>query len=490
MRSEAAPEVGAALAGNDARRATLALLVLSATILFAQFWRVDLYDDPALYASIARQMLDTGEWWTPHWGPEPYFRKPPLLLWLTALNFRLLGPSPGAAAVWPAAAAVIAVLLTYRLARRWFGEWVGLWAGIVLATTPRFVKNAFSLRLDSSLTCLFLASSLAALAASRGRPRLYLAAGTFTGMAILVKGPAGLIGLAPFAFLIVFRDPEAAPWWRRGTAWAGLALAAVLPGIWYGSMLYRHGELFRDTVLLWEGAGHLLEARSPSPPGTYARALLHYYWPWLPFLGLGIVAYARRLAARGWRWEGGYPAAFVLVYGGLLMAAATKHYRYLQPAYPLLAMATALPLSRLVPERRRGAVLRGVTVGGLVLLLVVNLLPIRLHARRNGTLETVARDLGKAGRQVAVTGEAADHNLLSVLLFHGGVVAREMEPRLMPSPPPTDPCYFLFYRPAEEAAVRSAHTLSGVISFDVDRLPLKMAWACRREGLKGDGPFR
>src|SRR5262245_25871745 len=105
-------------------RATIAvLLLLGATVFFSRFWEADLYDDGLLYATISREMARGGDWLTPHWGVDPYFKKPPLVFWLTAANLRCLGWSVGAAVFWSRALALVAVVLTYLLARRWFSEW-------------------------------------------------------------------------------------------------------------------------------------------------------------------------------------------------------------------------------------------------------------------------------------------------------------------------------------------------------------------------------
>ena len=36
-------------------------------------------------------MLETGNWLVPQVGSEPYFRKPPLVNWLVAASFKVMG---------------------------------------------------------------------------------------------------------------------------------------------------------------------------------------------------------------------------------------------------------------------------------------------------------------------------------------------------------------------------------------------------------------
>ena len=113
---------------------------------------------------------------------------------------------------------------------------LAMWASFVLATTPQFLKNSFSLRLDSPLTCFLLAATLAAFVAASGRPRVHLVAGLMIGLGLLTKGPVGVLGFAAYGFLVVFRPPEVAGssggpapekapsgrWWTNTWFWGGM----------------------------------------------------------------------------------------------------------------------------------------------------------------------------------------------------------------------------------------------------------------------------
>ena len=458
-------------------RPAILLLAFAAAILFARFWEADLYDDPLLYAGVAREMVRSGDWWTPHWGPDPYFKKPPLIFWLTALNFTLFGVSRATAMFWSAALAAASVPLTYCLARRWFGEWAAIWAGIILATTPRFVKDSISLRLDSPLTFFVLAAVWAAVAASAGRPRLHLVAGACAALAILTKGPFGLLALTPYALR------PAAGWWRHRHAWAGVALALLLPGLWYGSMILLHGPVFARTAFVSEGVGRVVQNLGDSDRWAYLRMMAQYYWPWLPFLVAGGWMYGLQLRREGLRWEGAFPALLAGALGSVLILVQTRYYRYVQPLYPFLAMVAALPCARLLAERRRRWVLRAVGGAAVAISVLTSVLPVRLHRSRNAGIEAAARDLARTpGAEVAVSPEAADHNILSALWFHGGFLPREWKPHFFQAAPPQGRCFRLLYRPEEREGLAEDLTLTPERSLRNDRTDYVLATACRRRG--------
>ncbi|MDY6782900.1 MAG: glycosyltransferase family 39 protein [Cyanobacteriota bacterium] len=63
-----------------------------------------------LFAEAARQMLETGDWITPYFNGETRFDKPPLIYWLMAIAYRLIGTNEWAVRL-PSAMAAIAIVV-------------------------------------------------------------------------------------------------------------------------------------------------------------------------------------------------------------------------------------------------------------------------------------------------------------------------------------------------------------------------------------------
>src|SRR5581483_7715175 len=88
-------------------------------------------DEPR-YAAIGREMARTGDWITPRLWGEPWFEKPALLYWMTALGFRL-GLGDDAAPRLPVAVVSVTFLvLFFFILRRQLGERPALFATVVL----------------------------------------------------------------------------------------------------------------------------------------------------------------------------------------------------------------------------------------------------------------------------------------------------------------------------------------------------------------------
>jgi 4-amino-4-deoxy-L-arabinose transferase-like glycosyltransferase len=313
-------------------------------------------DEPR-YGQVAREMLRTGDWLVPHVNGAPYAEKPPLFFWcvallslpfgeVTALTARLVG----------ALFAAGAVLLTARLARRWFrDEGVGATAALLFATTVLVLWNGPRAGLDLPLAFfVLLAVERALVWGENGRLAPALAFGAAWAGAVLVKGPLGLL-LPPLAVaggLLASRraPPRTNPgWWIAPLVTAGLCLAWAVPAVRAG------GDAYADR-LLGQIAGRVSGAE-----GSHVRGPLYYVLrlpvfglPWVVPLGAGFAAcfLARRAAPEDREGLGACAAAGPLALL-LISLAATKREVYLVPVLPFLAAPGALVLHRgLFPRLR------------------------------------------------------------------------------------------------------------------------------------------
>src|SRR5436190_12063802 len=104
-------------------------------LYFFGLGRTPLLDpDEPVYGQIAREMVQSGNWLTPHLAGKPWFDKPPLFYWAEAASMALLGPTELAARLPSALAAVLLALLVMGMGRRLYGPRAGWAAAAVLAT--------------------------------------------------------------------------------------------------------------------------------------------------------------------------------------------------------------------------------------------------------------------------------------------------------------------------------------------------------------------
>jgi len=186
----------------------LLLLTLSSALFFPGLGDAPLFDDDETrFASVAREMVQSGDWVVPRFNGE-IADKPPLLFWTMAAAFSMLGETPAAARFGSAAFSLVAVLTLWWLASRIFDREVGRWSALGLATCLLFVAEARLATTDAAL--LVLVSLVFALAIGgwwdgKGGIRTVAAGlvpltvpraatiGFVGGLGVLCKGPAAIL---------------------------------------------------------------------------------------------------------------------------------------------------------------------------------------------------------------------------------------------------------------------------------------------------------
>jgi len=91
--------------------------------------------DEAFYAQSAREMVEQGDWITPHYNYEYRFQKPVFFYWMVAVAYTVAGVSETAARFPSALAGLALALMTWAIGRRWVGASAGVVGGAIVATS-------------------------------------------------------------------------------------------------------------------------------------------------------------------------------------------------------------------------------------------------------------------------------------------------------------------------------------------------------------------
>jgi 4-amino-4-deoxy-L-arabinose transferase-like glycosyltransferase len=244
--------------------------------------------DEGRNATAALEMMESGDYIQPTFNGELRDHKPALLYWLQVIAFHLFGVNEFAARLPSALAALLVMLLTYELGRSLFNVFTGLVAGLVAASTIMLGAAARFANPDSLLNLFsVLALALLWLSYSRSRKVPCLACGVACGLAVLAKGPVGVLlpGTVAVLFLLWVRNLRAYFTPRLLLGVISFSLVA-LP--WYVLVCLETKGSFLFGFFLRHNVDRFLSPMEHHGGGAgyYILVLLVGFAPWSAFLGL------------------------------------------------------------------------------------------------------------------------------------------------------------------------------------------------------------
>lgn len=326
----------------DMKRVTFFVLILVAAIgLFGRLGTGVLYWDEAIYAQVSKEMIESGDWVTPHWNGHVLFHKPPLYFWATATLFRLFGASEFAARATSALSGLGVIVVSYLIARRMFGDCAAVLSGLILLSSQLFISYARFGTTDTALSFFILLAVYGYLRTPED-DRFWVLAGAACGMALMVKGAAGLV--APGTLMLTsLLERRASAALRNRWLWAGLACAALVVLPWHIAMYRLHGNSFVKGYVLQQvvdrATSDLHDYRHGY--GYYLWVLWEFFWPWVYVLPFALVFCRRRSAVLMV-----LPAIVLCLY----TLVQTKFQWYVLPLIPAFSIVIAGFLSSVVEK--------------------------------------------------------------------------------------------------------------------------------------------
>ncbi len=345
-------------------RVWMLLLLATCLLIFAGAPLPHLDGDDKFYGDIARNILASGDWVTLKHPAQPWWvvDKPPLSFWLMAASIRLGGDNEAALRFWQLLMAVVAIVVTYRIARLGAAREEALLAALLLGTSAQFFYLSLNPKQDVPLS-LFLALAFLAYLTyrSEGRTRAAVLAGVCAALAVLSKG---IVAVAAFALVVAVdwlssRSAKGAGHWRWTQVGAGAAAFVLVAAPWFIVGAIRQGRPFIDTFFLGGTLGVGRFFHGVTTPLPYWQGVLVE----IPTVMVGMLPWtgflpgATREAWRSLRagppsvrlcvlWAGFY---FLLV----ALSPADKMIHHLLPMYAPLAVLTARALMTALSDARR-----------------------------------------------------------------------------------------------------------------------------------------
>ena len=433
------------------RTIVVALATVAAVVFFNRLGRAPVYStNEAREGVYVRAMLANGDFVAPavenHLeNGETVPDKPPLFHWIAAAaayartalaEGRFVDGAeaaqrfdewslrfPSALACW------LLVVGVATLGGALVGERAALIAAAALVATPQLAFQSHFGRVDATLTaCLTFAVLLAGRAIVGGRPRELLFAGAAAGLAVLAKGPLGLVltTLAIGAFA-VGRTVESVRSSTPGDDWHDLPwrgallafLAVALP--WYvAATITSDGAIIRSQLFA-ENLDQFTGGNGRMHFFFYAQPWIMDSAPWNLVALAALVVLARELyAGRAPSRGAGYVALAWLAMLAFFQVAAYKRRAYLLPALPLEALLAGWFLDArlgpraLEPVAASQTVARGLARATLVTVLAAAAVLVAVFVLARG--RTLVPELSAIDVAVAAAGGVFTASVLAVAI--------------------------------------------------------------------------
>ena len=321
------------------------LLIFSAFIFFTGLGNFALTDpDEVFYAETAREMQVRGEFLTPYIFGEPQFEKPPFYYWLVKISFSAFGVNEFSARLPSAIFGLFGVVGIFLLGRALFNKRTGFLAGLILASNIKYVVLARACVTDIILCVFILYAFLFFFLGYKnvsGKKPYYLLTAFFLGLAVLTKGPVGILlpGAIIIGFLLFTKDIgrlRKMPWLSGSI----IFLAVSLP--WYLLMYKAHGKEFIDMFFGFHNIIRYLEPEHKIGDNFYfyLPVMLGGFFPWSLFLPVGVWQMFRE-KAKDIKKINIFLILWVLVIFVFFSISRTKLVTYIFPLYPALALIAA-----------------------------------------------------------------------------------------------------------------------------------------------------
>lgn len=285
----------------------LFFLALFLSLLFGLFLgtRPLMTPDEGRYVEIPREMVESGDYLTPHLNYLKYFEKPALFYWMIAAGIKLFGMNEWALRGIVGVMSLLGCLMVYIAGLRLYDRRTGILASLILATCALYFTMARFIITDMPVTIWITASLLLFIlgtqTATASNKRFY-----FWGMyacaalAVMTKGLIGVVipGMIIFIWLCIARE------WKQFKTFClptGTLLFLLIAAPWHILVQLQNPEFFQFYFIDQHFLRYFTDyAGRQQAVWFFPSSTLGGFFPWVCFLLVFAVACFRKSNITGW----------------------------------------------------------------------------------------------------------------------------------------------------------------------------------------------
>ena len=337
--------------------------------------------DGAIYASIAKTMVQRNNYIELVVQGHDWLDKPHFPFWITALSFKLFGFQTWAYKLPAILCLMMGAWYTYLFAKHLYNRQVALWSVIILLTAEHIILSNNDVRAEPYLTGLIIAAVYHFYRAHSTQKYWPIIPGAlFTACAVMTKG---LVALVPIGGAIagecIMTKRWQDLWHRRWVCAALLILLCITPELY---CLYAQFDAHPEKIVFgrtgvsglrfffWDSQfGRFMNTGPIKGQGNPAFFLHTILWAFLPWSVVLYAAVFTTIKTSGVEWYTRVGAGLTFL---LFSASSFQLPHYINIIFPFLAIITAQYLSQVASAAgRRFLIVTQYSVISLLFLLIM-----------------------------------------------------------------------------------------------------------------------
>jgi len=389
-------------------------------------------------------MLESGNFVDIRFQNRPRYKKPIGIYWLQAASVKVFG-DPEDPKIWPYRipsflGALLSVLITFYLGRRFFGPRAGFLSALLLGSSVLLHVEATLATTDGFLLLTITAMmTMLGIIYVEGRSLNAASWGfwLFCGMGVLLKGPVPLL-VAFLTVAVLCLSDRSLNLVRRLHPLRGVILFFIVVFPWFWAIHKTTGGMFIRKAITGDLLPKLLGGHEShgTPPGLYLALISVLFWP-----GILILIGALK---KGWRSKGNRAVRFLLAWAIPTWLAfeliPTKLPHYILPVFPAISILAGFYLEGMTPAHgeKTGfistlsrwifiAVTAGICLGGLTLGVYFN------HRPSIAAVVMLIAGGGLVWLVISSRKRSWSHTVIAICLISGSLIVMPVFTFVLPS---------------------------------------------------------